>query len=118
MNKEEIKHFKSLLRQGSLRHMNILLDDRFQKELQTIIKDYETLQQENEKLKKQYCERTDCSGRIGNSKKVEELQLKIDKAIEYIRNHQLVFRDHTTEEIAEWFNQFYIDVLDMLKEVE
>ncbi len=51
MNKEEIKHFKSLLRQGSLRHMNILLDDNFQKELQTIIKDYEKLQQENEKLK-------------------------------------------------------------------
>lgn len=51
MNKEEIKHFKSLLRQGSLRHMNILLDDKFQKKLQTIIKDYEKLQQENEKLK-------------------------------------------------------------------
>lgn len=51
MNKEEIKHFKSLLRQGSLRHMNILLDDKFQKELQTIIEDYEKLQQKNEKLK-------------------------------------------------------------------
>lgn len=49
--KEEIKHFKSLLRQGSLRHINILLDDKFQKELQTIIEDYEKLQQENEKLK-------------------------------------------------------------------
>lgn len=74
MNKEEIQHYKSLLRQGSLRHMNILLDNKFQKELQTIIKDYEKLQQENEKLKKQYCERTDCGGRIGNSKKVEELE--------------------------------------------
>ena len=51
MNKEEIKHFKSLLRQGSLRHMNILLDDKFQKELLTIIKDYEKLQQENKQLK-------------------------------------------------------------------
>lgn len=29
---------------------------------------------ENQELKKQYCERTDCGGRIGNSKKVEELQ--------------------------------------------
>lgn len=53
MNKEEIKHFKSLLRQGSLRHMNILLDDKFQKELQIIIKDYEKLQKENQELKKQ-----------------------------------------------------------------
>lgn len=51
MNKEEIKHFKSLLKQGSLRHMNILLDDKFQKELQTIIEDYEKLQQENKQLK-------------------------------------------------------------------
>lgn len=32
------------------------------------------LNQENGNLKKQYCERTDCSGRIGNSKKIEELQ--------------------------------------------
>lgn len=51
--KGEIKHFKSLLRQGSLRNMNILLDDKFQKELQTIIEDYEKLQQENDKLKEQ-----------------------------------------------------------------
>lgn len=36
---------------------------------------------ENKKLKEQYCERTDCSGRLGNSKKVEELQQRIDKAV-------------------------------------
>jgi hypothetical protein len=53
MNKEEIKHFKSLLRQCSLRHMNILLDDKFQKELLTIIKNYEKLQHENKQLKEQ-----------------------------------------------------------------
>lgn len=58
------------------------------------------LQQETEKLKKQYCERTDCSGRIGNSKKVEELQnenqqLKkvIDKAIEYISSQMIAYDD-------------------------
>ena len=38
------------------------------------------LLEENEKLKEQYCERTDCSGRLGNSKKIEELQKRIDKA--------------------------------------
>lgn len=41
MNKEEIRQFKSLLKQGSLRHMNIILDDKFQKSLLEIIKDYE-----------------------------------------------------------------------------
>ena len=108
MTNDEIKHFKSLLRQGSLRHMNILLDDKFQKELLTIIKDYETLQQENDRLKKQYCERTDCSGRIGNSKKVEELQLKIDKAIEYINNHDLTCNEN-------WLVQYEKELLDILK---
>lgn len=33
-----------------------------------------SLYEKIKKLKKQYCERTDCSGRIGASKKVEELQ--------------------------------------------
>lgn len=63
MKKEEIKHFKAMLRQGSLRHMNILLDDKFQKELLNIIKDYEKLQQEN-----------------------KDLHNKIDKAIEYMKD--------------------------------
>lgn len=51
MDKEEIRHFKSLLRQGSLRHMNILLDDKFQSELLNIIKGYELLEKENNLLK-------------------------------------------------------------------
>ena len=51
MNKEEIRHFKSLLRQGILRHKSILLDDKFQSELLNIIKGYEQLQQENKQLK-------------------------------------------------------------------
>ena len=41
----------------------------------------------------------------------------IDKAIEYIQNHQLVFEYATLEEIEVWFNQFYINVLDILNEV-
>ena len=44
-----------------------------------------------------------------------KLENQIDKSIEYIQNHQLVFRYHTTEEIDEWFNQFYKDVLDILR---
>lgn len=42
----------------------------------------------------------------------------IDKSIKYIQSHQIVFRDATLEETEEWFNQFYIDVLDILKEEE
>lgn len=80
------------------------------------------LQQETEKLKKQYCERTDCGGRIGNSKKVEELQnenqqLKkvIDKAIEELKKgiHELDTRRR--EEV--YIEQYIEEALNMLKEV-
>ena len=48
-------------------------------------------------------------------KENKKLENQIDKSIEYIQNHQLVFRYHTTEEIDEWLNQFYKDVLDILR---
>lgn len=51
-------------------------------------------------------------------KQVKKQEEAINKAIDYIQNHQLVFRDHTIEEIDEWFNQFYIDILDILKKKE
>lgn len=72
-------------------------------------KDYITnLEQANERLKETnvYCNRTDCSGRIGNSKKVEELQnenqqLKkvIDKAINELFNlKDMIYKPETREE--------------------
>lgn len=42
----------------------------------------------------------------------------INKTIEYIRNHQLVFKYATLKETEDWFNQFYIYLLDILKEVK
>lgn len=84
------------------------------------------LQQETEKLKKQYCERTDCGGRIGNSKKVEELQnenqqLKkvIDKAIEFINECMRDENDDTDIDIVTCLLAYKVDeLLDILKEVE
>ncbi len=91
MNKEEIKHFKSLLRQGSVRHMNILLNDKFQKELQTIIKNYEKLQRENKKQKE-----------------------VIDKAVEFL--YKIKF-DKTDKYICISEYIEYQQLLDILKEV-
>ena len=81
------------------------------------------LQQETEKLKIQYCERTDCGGRIGNSKKVEELQRKnkqlkevINKATKELKKglHELEKR-----KIVDVYIEPYIEeTLDILKEVE
>ena len=38
-------------------------------------------------LQQCYCNRTDCSGRIKDSKKYDSLQQRIDKAIEYINEN-------------------------------
>lgn len=43
------------------------------------------LQQENTRLQEQYCERTDCAGRIGCSKKVERLENGLKEVREYVR---------------------------------
>lgn len=80
MNKEEIRHFKSILREASFRHMNILLDDKLQKELQTIIKDYEQLQQENERQKEvinNFLDIVDKSKMLLNNPDLLDLYLKI-----------------------------------------
>lgn len=63
------------------------------------------LVKENQQLKEQYCERTDCSGRIGNSKKVEDLEKRlkasekaIKEAIEYINTTDCCTWDNTSHE--------------------
>lgn len=89
MNKEEIKHFKSLLRQCSLRHMNLLLDDKFQKELLNIIKNYENLQKQNTELKDNWNKLKECLNkskheyRLRNNK---DLQTYYEVCIQQINN--------------------------------
>lgn len=85
MNKEEIRHFKSILREASFRHMNILLDDKLQKELQTIIKDYEQLQQENKRQKEvinNFLDIVDKSKMLLNNPDLLDLYLKIKEVSE------------------------------------
>ena len=50
--------------------------------------------------------------------KIQKKQAITDKVIEYIQNHQLVFKAHTIEEIDEWFNQFYADIMKIPKEAQ
>ena len=108
MNKEEIykrimvceKKKRDFLEVGNTRTAN-----RYHNEIQ---KWEEILNQLNPKMEKELNEY-----RRGYYKQKEI----INKVTEYIKNHQLVFKDVTLEEMEKWFNQFYIDVLDILKEV-
>lgn len=52
----------------------------------------------------QYCERTDCSGRLGNSKKVEELIKENEKLNHYKLLYQKVKeRNDKAIEYVEWY---------------
>jgi hypothetical protein len=119
--KEEIKHFKSLLRQGSLRHMNILLDNKFQKELQIIIKDYEKLQQENEKLKKQLENKYEKVGTLTSELLYEENTKLIHQQKEFINYLQEELNVQIQEESigCETINKRYIleEILQKHKEI-
>lgn len=114
MNKEEIRHFKSLLRQGSLRHMNILLDDKFQSELLNIIKGYELLEKENEILK----ENAEHNDKVVDKVNWENQLLKkenknlkevIDKAIDKLGRYATELRSNGDAFAV------CVDLLDILK---
>lgn len=84
----------------------------------------ESLEQENQKLKAQYCERTDCSGRIGNSKKVEQLQTEkeqlnslVNSCQEEIRRLklQLQQRDEVINKVKKYNEQIIKDTKDFYR---
>ncbi len=44
----------------------------------------------------------------------ERLKSRIEKAVEYIQNHQLVFELSSKKVISQWFDMFYKDIIDIL----
>lgn len=64
-------------------------------------KEIDRLEGENKKLKECYCNRTDCSGRIKDSKKYESLQQRIDKAIKYLKLKVDIPKNHLEEAIKD-----------------
>ena len=85
------------------------LDNTASYEIWLIIQEYiDILIKENQQLKEQYCERTDCSGRIGNSKKVEELQKENQQLKEII--------DKARELLVKWGEEPDADMYMQIKE--
>lgn len=109
MNEEELKLLDKI--EELPKELNI--------EIRGLILSEVCLRKENQQLKKQYCERTDCSGRIGNSKKVEELEKRLEaserarkEAIELVKNNQ---RKDEFVELNEWQARDLISILDIDK---
>lgn len=86
---------------------HFLLDEYMQ--IPSHWEDYQIIKnaiEENQQLKKQYCERTDCSGRIKDSKKYDSLQQRIDKAIEEIDKY-LLTEDYCSLKCENLADTFY-----------
>lgn len=87
MNKEEIE---DILEELHLVRPEILKPKakKLFEAIMSIADERDELQQENQELKKQYCERTDCSGRLGNSKKVDQLEKELEQLKEIEKEHK------------------------------
>ena len=82
----------------------------------------EELQQENKQLKECYCNRTDCSGRIKNSRKYDSLYQKYNKQLdnwnelkEYLHNVDVVI-DYSENYDGKFIN--YDELIDKMQELE
>lgn len=76
------------------------------------------LEEENQQLKEQYCERTDCSGRLGNSKKVEELQQENQQLKEQLQQKEDIInksKDHISKNTNKTMSEE--DFISMLLEI-
>ena len=67
--------------------------DELFNEMENWKEDTQKLEKENKELKECYYNRTDCSGRIKDSKKYDSLKQRIDKAIEEI-NYWGIDKEH------------------------
>ena len=93
--RQELEHMnnrwsKFMKKHGYLKQENKRLLVELNKEMirnNKLVDETEKLQEKNKILKECYCNRTDCSGRIKDSKKYNSLQQRIDKAVEYIEKY-------------------------------
>ncbi|MCI6191213.1 MAG: hypothetical protein MR691_15010 [Clostridium sp.] len=99
MNKEEIKEYLKRVDE-----LEFKLVDEDKGTLQWLIFGYNECarllnekEKENQELKKQYCERTDCSGRLGNSKKVDQLEKELEQLKKIEKEHQRINGDLRVE---------------------
>lgn len=81
MNEEELEKTRKILTDGGLRHYILETFDNVKLDV-VEFREYEKIEKENQKLKKQlencYCNRTDCSSRIKDSKQYDSLVQKVE----------------------------------------
>lgn len=69
-------------------------------------------------LKQQYCERVDCMGRLGNSKKVEELKASVKYYVDILTDLKKWLEEEKELKGSETAHLYYGKVLEKIKELE
>lgn len=78
---------------------------------------YDKLQQENKQLKECYCNRTDCSGRIKNSREYDSLYQKYNKQKEAIDKVNLIIKGIAYGGSEDYYLEKINEIHRLLKEV-
>ena len=87
-------------------HSCKLLEEKF-------IKD---LLKENQELKKQYCERTDCSARLGTSKKVEALEKENEELKKQLKGTTHCFDEEEHERLKKQLHEASLTIQEMVEQ--
>ena len=119
MTDEELEKLRKILTDGGVRHYILEISDNEKIDV-VEYKEYEKIEKENQELKKQleecYCNRTDCSSRIKDSKQYDSLVQKTEK-------QQKEFIDWLESESKElirdagYHQRICLDILEKYKEI-
>lgn len=88
------------------------------------LKKLATYEEENKQLKKQYCERVDCMGRLGESRKVEELKASVKYYVDILTDlkkyvEECVGRNNNcVGAYSDGLRSAYENILTTIKELE
>lgn len=87
------------------------------------LEELKSMKEENEKLKKQYCERVDCAARLGESKKVKELQASVKYYVDILTDLKKWLEEKVNNEVNEKHVSIfkaaaYEHTLEIIKELE
>lgn len=77
-----------------------------------------SMKEENKKLKQQYCERIDCAGRLGDSKKVEELKASVKYYVDILTDLKKWLEENSETYMDYDFCLNTYIVLEKIKELE
>lgn len=91
---------------------------RFAKEKNYLVGEIEVLQEKNEELRKCYCNRTDCAGRINDSRKYTSLEEENERLKQALKKIRECIKKHQRKDEQLYLNEWQVrDILQTINKV-